>query len=104
MFIEFLDDLLHKFPPPPLNVVYFEQRLYTEKDEKARKLVQNLAKNVFFQVSTRTLVEDFIPRKKQLFSFLFQPFCTKNIEKAYFDQHLECAAPKPLSEYTIPKC
>ena len=35
------------------------------------------------------------------FFFLFQLFSTKNIEKLYFHKHLECAAPKHWSKYTI---
>ena len=30
----------------------------------------------------------------------FSAFCTKNCEKAYFEQHLEYAALKPCSKYT----
>ena len=33
---------------------------------------------------------------------VFQLFCTKNAEKTYLDQRLECAAPKQWSKYTIP--
>ena len=31
---------------------------------------------------------------------LFQVFCSKNAENDYFDQHLECAAPKRWSKNT----
>ena len=34
------------------------------------------------------------------FFFLFHLVCTTNAEKAYFDQHLECSAPKHWSKYT----
>ena len=34
------------------------------------------------------------------FSSFFSFFDTKNIEKVYFDQHLECTAPKHWSKYT----
>ena len=34
------------------------------------------------------------------FFLFFQPFCTTNIEKAYFDQRLEWEAPKCWSKYT----
>ena len=30
----------------------------------------------------------------------FSFFCTYNIVKTYFDQRLDCTAPKPWSEYT----
>ena len=33
------------------------------------------------------------------FFFLFSAFCTKNIEKGYFNQGLECAVPKHWSKY-----
>ena len=33
------------------------------------------------------------------FFFLFQHFCVKNVEKVYFDQRLECEAPKHWSKY-----
>ena len=60
------------------------------------------------------LVVGFFPEKTSFF-FLFYLFCTKNIEKqiltsiwsvqqniekADFDQHLKCAAPKSWSKYT----
>ena len=35
-----------------------------------------------------------------LFLFFFQLFCTKNAEKAYFDQCLEWAAPKRWLKYS----
>ena len=31
---------------------------------------------------------------------LFKVFCSKNAENDYFDQRLECAAPKRWSKYT----
>ena len=35
-----------------------------------------------------------------LLFLLFSVFCTKNVEKADFDQRLECEAPKCWSNYT----
>ena len=35
-------------------------------------------------------------------SCFFQDFCSKNAENDYFDQHLDCAAPKRWSKYTSP--
>ena len=32
--------------------------------------------------------------------FLFSAFCMKNVKQVYFDQCLECAAPKCWSKYT----
>ena len=37
----------------------------------------------------------------QIFCF-FLAFCRKNAENDYFDQRLECAAPKRWSKYTTP--
>ena len=33
------------------------------------------------------------------FFFFYQLYSIKNVEKAYFDQHLECAAPKRWLKY-----
>ena len=53
-----------------------------KKPKKARNLQQNFAKNMFFLVCTRTLVD------------------CKKCWKWLFRQRLECAAPKRWSNYT----
>ena len=40
----------------------------------------------------------------QNFAANFLIFCTKNAENDYFDQHLECAAPKRWLKYTTSGC
>ena len=75
---------------------------------KTRQLRQNSAKKYFFKVCTQMLVEGLFPRNlfcqnfASIFS-LFLPFSAFSHQKhgkAYFDQHLECAAPKCRSKYT----
>ena len=44
---------------------------------------QNFAKNTFFKVSTKMLVD-----------------CSKNAENDYFNQRFDCTAPKRWSKYT----
>ena len=48
--------------------------------------------------NSKTLAK--ICNKFLTFSFFFQLFCTKNAEKAYFDQCLEWAAPKRWLKYS----
>ena len=44
-------------------VVYFDQRFLCSKAKKARNLQHNFAKNTFFFVWTKTLVDCFVPKK-----------------------------------------
>ena len=86
--------------------------------EKSRKLKQYYAKNMFFEFANNLLMRVLLLEKKQLTSiwmqtqktkffliclnflgfFPFCVFCAKH-KKAYFDQRLECTAPKCWSKY-----
>ena len=64
--------------------------------KKVTNLVQNLAKNVFFWVCTKTLVDCFIPKISSSFLVfmdkkLFSKKKPKNDYFDYFDWHLGCA-------------
>ena len=81
----------------------------SKMEEKARKLRQNSAKNVFFVISSerwsicfflglKPLTFTLVQSLKNIFwlnfasiFLLFSLFCVNNVEKVYFYQHLDCA-------------
>ena len=103
MSIEFLDDLLHKFPPP--SMLYILNSVCILKRMKKQENWCKIWLKMFFSklAPERWLKILFLERNSSFPSF-FSLFAQKNIERANFDQHLECAAPKRLSKYTTPKC
>ena len=84
--------------------MFFVQK--AEKGRKSKKIAATLSQK-FFLFAPEHWPSFLFPEKRHsqfciqfLADFSFSAFLYKNIEKAYFNQRLECAEPKHWSKYT----
>ena len=79
-------------------------RQMTYVPQVKKNLLPNFATNKFIRLCTKTLVDccflQNLPANFFLFIAFFKLLNTKNLKNAYFEQCLECAAPKCWSKYT----